>query len=944
MANSISLKHDDNGFLLGRKLDKAQFDKNLKQTLDNTKSIIKKLDGRRVGNRIVVSGSIKHESKGNKQPVVISNSPRNRPSTANVSNTTNKRRVINSNSLHKSSKAPNPSMIVSSVEGIKVKGKRSNVKHSNQGKVAMDARASKQFTLRQERAQQKLSLEDAKEQRNQTDLLETIAKKIGGGSGKSESLLSKLLPGLPFSPKFLGGGLLGKVLGGFLGGKKGGAVHGGLGGGNPAKQAGKGLLGGVLSKGKGLLGKAAKIKGLGFLGLGLTALGSIGVENSEMDRGDKNKQHLKNGMSLGGALAGGAAGMKAGAVLGSVVPGLGTGVGAILGGLVGSFAGAGVADYAMDAIDDAIDPKLSKKMLGSWDGFVSTTKQGLSTLWKEMPQPVQNAGNYVAEKFEAANKVVTAVNSAVADAVGTVAGGVRNNVNDSVVGKTVQKTVEGAKKLVGIGGGGQSAESLENKLIKTGLLANNGTKVSKHLLRKNVPESVAGGLSHAGTYAAAIDSIDSDVRKFTAFQDSYHINANAKSYHNKGLAFDVTYKNAKGGSGKATINKENAKQFQPKADAIKERMKAAGLKEGADFRVVNEYDPKQAAKHTTGGHIHVEIRNKEAAAKYAQFTSDSMGDAKTKEPVGLIPKDSKLQRSNDAARRNQKVDYISSTATINSTGLGANKTGLHDGTLYLSSQDIEDIVKVASTEVAVGMNGENTKKQTAGVVDTILNRISMKGGNVRAVLNKELAFSAINSKEKGAWGSVQNMPRSAIKPIVEKAVLEHLKMRDSGQKSSVDGNTHYANPNALGRASESTKRWVRDVQNQAKQTGYIFGEGKRIHVHGTPTGERKAKAFKVSVSNSSKFVAPPKAAPVPNFVKVGGSKNNNQLISNSYKESAAVVGAPVIIESKPNGKHRQTSQSINVNSDVQNSPIAHLPTRQVSQNQIAYAASGGTSG
>ena len=101
MANSISLKHDDNGFLLGRKLDKAQFDKNLKQTLDNTKSIIKKLDGRRVGNRIVVSGSIKHESKGNKQPVVISNSPRNRPSTANVSNTTNKRRVINSNSLQK---------------------------------------------------------------------------------------------------------------------------------------------------------------------------------------------------------------------------------------------------------------------------------------------------------------------------------------------------------------------------------------------------------------------------------------------------------------------------------------------------------------------------------------------------------------------------------------------------------------------------------------------------------------------------------------------------------------------------------------------------------------------------------------------------------------------------------------------------------------------------
>lgn len=177
------------------------------------------------------------------------------------------------------------------------------------------------------------------------------------------------------------------------------------------------------------------------------------------------------------------------------------------------------------------------------------------------------------------------------------------------------------------------------------------------------------------------------------------------------------------------------------------------------------------------------------------------------------------------------------------------------GAVKLTAQDIIDIKKVAATEVVGGLKGEAFDKQLAGVVDTILNRVYKKGGNVRAVLNERWAFSDINAPRKGAYGSVQNVPMSRVSARVSKGVDEHLAKRAAGMASVVGGNTHYANPYFLGEASAKTKKWVREVESQANATGQRFGAGKAVHVHGTPTGSKAAPAFKVILGGDQAIAA-----------------------------------------------------------------------------------------
>lgn len=177
------------------------------------------------------------------------------------------------------------------------------------------------------------------------------------------------------------------------------------------------------------------------------------------------------------------------------------------------------------------------------------------------------------------------------------------------------------------------------------------------------------------------------------------------------------------------------------------------------------------------------------------------------------------------------------------------------GAVKLTEQDIIDIKKVAATEVVGSLKGEAFEKQLAGVVDTILNRVYQKGGNVRAVLNERWAFSDINAPRKGAYGSVQNVPMSRVSARVSKGVDEHLAKRAAGMASVVGGNTHYANPYFLGEASAKTKKWVREVESQANATGQRFGAGKAVHVHGTPTGSKAAPAFKVILGGNQAIAA-----------------------------------------------------------------------------------------
>jgi hypothetical protein len=206
----------------------------------------------------------------------------------------------------------------------------------------------------------------------------------------------------------------------------------------------------------------------------------------------------------------------------------------------------------------------------------------------------------------------------------------------------------------------------------------------------------------------------------------------------------------------------------------------------------------------------------------------------------------------------QEVGTLSNTSILNeksSKGEPAKTTKAHGNTLSLSEQDIVDIMKVASTEVVGSLKGGNFEKQAAGVVDTILNRTASGkyGKGVRGVANQRWAFSDINAPRKGAYGSVQNVPMSRVSPKMEKFVREYLAQRAMGRESSVGENVSYANPNYLGEASASTKAWVREVEKQAKASGQVFGAGKAIHVHGTPSADRwkMPKPFNVAMAGQS---------------------------------------------------------------------------------------------
>ena len=159
-------------------------------------------------------------------------------------------------------------------------------------------------------------------------------------------------------------------------------------------------------------------------------------------------------------------------------------------------------------------------------------------------------------------------------------------------------------------------------------------------------------------------------------------------------------------------------------------------------------------------------------------------------------------------------------------------------TITLSEQDVIDIIKVTSTEVVTYIPEADFKKQTAGVIDTILNRVYFNKGNVRGVLNARDQFSQISGK-KDAYGSVQNMPEKDIKPKAQEQTIKHLQDRMDGMKSSIGGHYNYFNP------YESNPHWGPYVKASAEREGLVFGHGKDIHYHGTAQGERKAPELNI---------------------------------------------------------------------------------------------------
>lgn len=155
--------------------------------------------------------------------------------------------------------------------------------------------------------------------------------------------------------------------------------------------------------------------------------------------------------------------------------------------------------------------------------------------------------------------------------------------------------------------------------------------------------------------------------------------------------------------------------------------------------------------------------------------------------------------------------------------------------LVLSQKEITDLKKTLMTEVDAGLNGAAYDAQAAGVVDTILNRkVSGKWGNsITDVVNSKSQFSDINGAvawKKGRRGvdDISDSVLSSGSGARSSAFVDkYLAQRMSGRASSVGGHLNYANPNY---SDASNRGWIDKLQ------GPTFGEGSRIHKHGTTAG------------------------------------------------------------------------------------------------------------
>lgn len=179
------------------------------------------------------------------------------------------------------------------------------------------------------------------------------------------------------------------------------------------------------------------------------------------------------------------------------------------------------------------------------------------------------------------------------------------------------------------------------------------------------------------------------------------------------------------------------------------------------------------------------------------------------------------------------------------------------GELILSNEDIIDIIKVTETEVIKFKNETNFSQQAAGVVDTILNRTKSGfwGDSVRSVVNAYRQFSKITGpKSLKPYGSVQNMPITAVSSRIRNFVNKYLIERANGKPSIVGGHLNYANKYYSD--DYNRKKWVNAFHDKAVSDGLIFGNGTAVHAHGTVPELQKhiPKPFKVKLPNNFKGV------------------------------------------------------------------------------------------
>lgn len=214
-------------------------------------------------------------------------------------------------------------------------------------------------TPMEKRAEQ-YRVNDAKQTKKQTKLLEEIAHNRNRGAMPLAGMIGGLAKGAANAPRNIFNGARRGRDGRYLPrGRRG--ILGRVGG----------LVGGLGRMGRlGRLGKGL-VKG-GLIAAVLGLLDGVHIERSDLTRGEKNKAHAKN-IAVG---AGGVAGAALGASIGSIIPVVGTAIG----GIVGGMAGAWLSEQFTNYLDSLIDPKISKKMFNSWEDFTD----GVSHLWRDL--------------------------------------------------------------------------------------------------------------------------------------------------------------------------------------------------------------------------------------------------------------------------------------------------------------------------------------------------------------------------------------------------------------------------------------------------------------------------------------------------------------------------------------------------------------------------------
>ncbi|WP_446906151.1 phage tail tape measure protein [Acinetobacter baumannii] len=264
--------------------------------------------------------------------------------------------------------------------------------------------------------------------------------------------------------------------------------------------------------------------------------------------------------------------------------------------------------------------------------------------------------------------------------------------------------------------------------------------------------------------------------------------------------------------------------------------------------------------------------------------------------------------------------------------LGSSIRGMNGAILHLSKQDIEDLIKVTSTEVVGSLKGDAFTKQTQGVVDTILNRVASGkwGDSVRDVANARRQFSKITGPKSyktkngktinlNPYGSVQNMPDKDVNPRVRAEVLAYLEERSKGKPSIVGEHLNYANPYSSDK--KNRKAWVDAFYAKAQKEGMVFGAGKAVHGHGTTNDliKFKPKPFKIlirdnnspsnigiSSNDSIKTFAPPSGNPHKSQINNSNAMTaNNVVINQTYQTDMTINGASNPIESANAVKRQQ---------------------------------------